>query len=139
VKVESSEIIDLLNQIEKILDRLTSLAHNKQKFVVTGDCAGLEAVLAEEMEVIWGLKDLEEFTGPNGDFFLGDILNREEYSATKVRLSQKASALRRLNEQNQRLISKSMEIVQYELGLFLPKDDYFKTRELAPIAFDQKV
>ena len=42
MKVESSEIIDLLNQIEKILDRLTSLAHNKKKFEVSGDCAGLK-------------------------------------------------------------------------------------------------
>jgi len=47
--------------------------------------------------------------------------------------------LRSINDQNQRLISKSLEIVKYELGLFLPKDDYFNTSEMAPIAFDQKV
>ncbi len=137
---KSIEVASLINQLDLVIERLIDLARKKQDFVIAGDCSGLETVIREETAALLDLKYLEEqFTDGGHSCVLEDILQKDEYRSAKNTLAKKASLLRRLNHQNQRLISKSLEIVKYELGLFLPKDDYFKTSELAPIAFDQKV
>mgnify|MGYP001222633216 CR=1 FL=1 len=140
VEQKSLEVAGLLNRLELVLERLIDLARKKQDFVIAGDCGGLERVLAEEAAALGDLEYLEkQFGGRDDSCILGDILKRDEYRSAKTFLTEKASLLRSINDQNQRLISKSLEIVKYELGLFLPKDDYFNTSEMAPIAFDQKV
>ena len=63
----------------------------------------------------------------------------EELARLKADIERKVFMLRSLNNQNQKLIARSLEIVRYDLGLFLPKEDYFKALKTAPLVFDQKV
>ncbi len=137
MKSQSSIILLLLNNIETILDKLLDLAGEKQRLIISGDCVGIDAIVKEEEEVLENLSAIEAEFEDKG-FELTCLAENEDLGSLKPGLGHKAFLLRRLNNQNQKLISKSLELIKYELGLFLPREDYFKTSKTVPIAFDQK-
>ena len=134
---QSSIILLLLNNIEVILDKLLDLAGEKQRLVISGDCVGLDAIVKEEEEVLESLSAIQTQFEDNGSRLTG-LAESEDFCNLKPGLVHKTFLLRRLNDQNQKLLSKSLELVRYELGLFLPREDYFQASKTAPIAFDQK-
>ncbi len=134
----SSNLLFLLRNMGSVLDKLLELANEKQQLVVAGDCKGLEEIILREEKVVQELNSLQTEFEENG-LGLSETGGCKQTVQLKEALKQKALSLKRLNQRNQTLISKSLEIVRYELGLLMPKQDYFKVSETSPIAFDQKV
>ncbi|HHY16588.1 MAG TPA: flagellar protein FlgN [Firmicutes bacterium] len=136
---ESSTLLLLLNDIGAILDTLLEIAGEKQRLVVMGDCLGLERKIKEEEEALESLNRLGTRFDEDNRFRLDNLAGTEELARLKADIERKVFMLRSLNNQNQKLIARSLEIVRYDLGLFLPKEDYFKALKTAPLVFDQKV
>lgn len=137
VEHESSALFFLTN-LESVLDTLLEMAEQKQDLVVSGDVLKLEDLLQKEDEIVAKLESLKA------------RVNEEALSSLKADVSLdirrlkdavgcKAVRLQNLNQQNQNLLSKSLEIVRYELGLFIPQGDYSKVSKPPPIAFDKKM
>lgn len=137
VEQETSTLL-LLEKLESIFDTLLETAEEKQCLVVAGDSSGLEELILREEQVLKDLESLENQVREEA-FSQPGIGGCTSLARLKQVVAQKAMRLERLNEQNQKLMSKGLEIVRYELGLLLPQDDYSKTLKTPPIAFDEKV
>ncbi len=134
---ETSTLL-LLEKLESIFDTLLETAEEKQCLVVAGDSSGLEELILREEQVLKDLESLENQVREEA-FSQPGIGGCTSLARLKQVVAQKAMRLERLNEQNQKLMSKGLEIVRYELGLLLPQDDYSKALKTPPIAFDEKV
>lgn len=134
----NSTLLFLLTNTESALDRLLKMAEKKQQLVVAGDCEGLEAIILREEKALQDLNSLRTDFEEKA-FSPLELSSSKQLVELQDVLRQKALLLQRFNQRNQKLISKSLEIVRYELGLLMPKEDYFKVSETSPIAFDQKV
>lgn len=121
-----------------MLDTLIDTAKEKQRLVVEGDCQGLEEILRKEGQVLQDLQTIQERMGAEPLLPPDESGSSEAQVRLKHDVAQKVRQLQMLNEQNQKLLSKSLEIVRYELGFLIPQDDYTKVSKNPPIAFDQK-
>jgi flagellar biosynthesis/type III secretory pathway chaperone len=132
-----TSILFLLSNLSSALDALLETAEQKQRLVVAGDCIGLEQLIRKEEKI---LQDIQKLQARMGDEPVSSPDEPQDSEAVKLKqeLAQKMRRLQVLNEQNQKLLSKSLEMVRYELGLFIPQDDYSKASKTPPIAFDQK-
>ncbi|HHX09938.1 MAG TPA: flagellar protein FlgN [Firmicutes bacterium] len=128
----------LLSSLNLFLDTLIESAKEKQRLVIVGDCSGLEQIIRKEEKTLQDLQAIQERLGAEPLLLPDEPDSGETLDKLKQEAAQKVRQLQVLNEQNQELISKSLEIVRYELGLFIPQDDYSKTSKTPPIAFDQK-
>jgi flagellar biosynthesis/type III secretory pathway chaperone len=136
-KQETSTLF-LLSGLGSLLDGLIDTAKEKQRLVVAGDCQGLEEIIRKEQQMLNDLDTLQERLGAEPLLVADDPESSEVQARLKGEVAEKVRRLQTINEQTQKLLAKSLEIVRFELGLFLPQDDYSKASKNPPIAFDQK-
>lgn len=128
----------LLTDLESVLDKLLETAQRKQGLVVSGDVKGLQELLQKEDEMLMELHSLKARIN-EGALSSPKASLGPEIQGLKDKVGRKALRLKNLNGQNQVLLSKSLEMVRYELGLFIPQNDYSKAAKSPPIAFDKKM
>lgn len=103
----------LLQNLESILDQLTQIAENKQTAIVRCDIGTLESMVQLESELHSKVDSILQQLDK-------EFLDNEAVSLNRENISVKVLRLRRLNEINQSLLSKSLDIVSREIREICP-------------------
>lgn len=131
---------DILEDMVSVLDRLLTFSREKQEAVVRGDVASLEDIVRREEDAL----RLVESLGKEQEMLLAggwgqpSPQNAKDVTCLEKAVRDKILLLKTINEQNQRLISKSLDMVRYELRLLVPKNGYGPAIKMQAIKFDQK-
>ena len=128
----------LLTKLESSLDMLLETGKEKQSLVIKGDSPGIERLIRKEEKILHGLKQIESQMEQK-PLLLSEIDCGHKLGELQNSIAAKFALLGTMNEQNQKLISKSLEITRFELSLFIPQDNYSHAVRNQPIAFDKKV
>jgi len=134
---EPQDIREVLEGIAKALDDLLSLSKEKQDSVVRGDIPHLESILMQEQDLVYRLNLLEQ---ERIRLYAGNPPEEEEVRDHIESLRVKASLLKSMNEKNQKIIAKTLEIIGRELGILQPQEGYGgKGAKTNPRVFDRKI
>ena len=136
----SRSLSEILEDMVSVLDQLLAFSGEKQDAVLRGDVASLEDVVRREEDALRLIESLEK----ERKMLIGDGPGQappqeaEDVSCLEKAVRDKILLLKTINEQNQRLIAKSLDMVRYELGLLLPKNGYGPAIKMQALRFDQK-
>ncbi len=128
----------LLTSLESALDNLLESAREKQHLVVLGDSFRIEELLVEEEKLLDDLKRIHNIIKSDHMLCL-EISDCPDAVQIQQRIHAKFSEFKMINEQNQKLISKGLEIIKYELSLLMPQNEYSNTLKNSSIVFDRKI
>ncbi len=127
----------ILSEIGSVMDGLIELGSKKTDVLVQRDIAGLERLIPAEQELVSRLDTLEKERSAAATAVGGPA--GPEVLSIRESLRQKAKRIAEISERNRGLLRKGLEIVQYELKLFLPEGNYRGPGLREPLVFDHRV
>lgn len=133
-------LTSLLLEIGSALDALTELAERKSVVVSDGDTRALDGIVRTEEELSRKIADLEEKRIQiAAESFSESPAESSEIEKLRLSLCGKAEKLKVLNERNQRLIRQGLDLVEFQLKLFMPKPLYKGASRPGPMLVDFRV
>lgn len=133
----SRSLSSVLLEIGLAMDSLLDLSSKKTGTLTSGDVVGLERLLSVEQDLIQRLGFLETERASCSE----DTASAVNAEALDLResLKEKAKRISEINARNQSLLRQGLNIVKYELRLFLPQGKYGSALALGPLVFDHRV
>jgi len=114
----------ILSEIGSAMDDLLEIGEKKTGVLVARDISGLEKLIPAEQDLVRRLEALEnERQAAATD-------SGSEIERLKVALREKAKRIAEINERNRGLLRRGLDLIQYELKLFL--------QEGKPLVFDHR-
>lgn len=127
----------ILREMGSVLDKLIELAGRKADVVCANDTEGLDEIVRAEEQAARDLAALEEeracVIAEEAESYAGEV---EEL---RLALHGKAERLRVLNERNQRLLRQGLELIEFEMKLFMPQPSYKNAARPGPMLVDFRV
>lgn len=114
----------ILSEIGSAMDGLLELGKKKTEAVVSRDIGGLEKLIPPEQDLVRRIEALES------ERQAAPAQSGSEIERLKVALREKAKRIAEINERNRGLLRRGLDLVQYELKLFL--------QEGRPLVFDHR-
>ncbi|MGE5579864.1 MAG: flagellar protein FlgN [Bacillota bacterium] len=114
----------ILSEIGSTMDGLLELGKRKAEILVRRDISGLEKLIPSEQDLVRRLEELES------ERQAVPAQSDSEIELLRVTLKEKAKRIAEMNERNRGLLRRGLDLVQYELKLFL--------QEGKPLVFDHR-